>query len=70
MTTFVIRSSIDRRRQLQRRVLTRILSTLAIWHERILQRRQLAQLSDYQLHDIGLSRSQVFHEIEKPFWRV
>jgi uncharacterized protein YjiS (DUF1127 family) len=50
--------------------MARILGVLATWHDRNVQRRTLAGLSDYQLHDIGLSRSQVFYEIEKPFWRV
>jgi uncharacterized protein YjiS (DUF1127 family) len=70
VTTFVIRSTIDRRPKQQPGLLARILEMLAIWHDRSVQRRTLAGLSDYQLHDMGLSRSQVFHEIEKPFWRV
>ena len=70
MTTFVIRSAIDRRPKPQPGWLARVLGVLATWHDRNVQRRTLAGLSDYQLHDIGLSRSQVFHEIEKPFWRV
>ncbi len=70
MTTFVIRSTIDRRQPRSMGFFARILETLATWHDRSVQRRTLAGLSDYQLHDMGLSRSQVFHEIEKPFWRV
>jgi uncharacterized protein YjiS (DUF1127 family) len=71
MTTIVIRSTIDRRRNKRRlRLVTRILEVLATWHDRSVQRRSLGSLSDYQLHDMGLSRSQIFHEIEKPFWRV
>ena len=71
MTTIVIRSTIDRRRNKQRPgFVARILGVLAAWHDRSVQRRTLAGLSDYQLHDMGLSRSQVFYEIEKPFWRV
>ena len=70
MTTFVIRSTVDRRLKPQSGLLARILEMLATWHDRSVQRRTLAGLSDYQLHDMGLSRSQVFHEIEKPFWRV
>jgi uncharacterized protein YjiS (DUF1127 family) len=46
------------------------METLTVWRERNSQRRALASLSEYQLHDIGLSRSQVSYEIEKPFWRV
>jgi len=70
MTTFVIRSAIDRGPKPQPGLLARVLGVLAAWHARNVQRRTLAGLSDYQLHDISLSRSQVFYEIEKPFWRV
>ena len=71
MTTIVIRSSIDRRQNKQRSgLVARILAVFAAWHDRSVQRRMLAGLSEYQLHDIGLSRSQVSYEIEKPFWRV
>ena len=70
MTTFVIRSSIDRRPKRQQGLLARVMEMLTLWRERSAQRQALASLSEYQLHDIGLSRSQVFHEIEKPFWRV
>ena len=71
MTTIVIRSTVDRRQQRPRAgLVARILEILTTWHDRSLQRRTLAGLSDYQLHDMGLSRSQVFYEIEKPFWRV
>ena len=70
MTTFVIRSTVDRRPKPQSGLMARILEILASWHDRSVQRRTLAGLSDYQLHDMGMSRSQVFHEIKKPFWRV
>jgi uncharacterized protein YjiS (DUF1127 family) len=39
------------------------------WLERVRQRRQLAQLSDHMLKDIGLSRADVEVELSKPFWR-
>jgi uncharacterized protein YjiS (DUF1127 family) len=71
MTTIVIRSTIERRQNKQRSgLIARVLEVLATWHDRSVQRRTLGGLSDYQLHDMGLSRSQVFYEIEKPFWRV
>lgn len=71
MTTIVIRSTIDRcQRKQSSGLIVRILEVLATWHDRSVQRRALGGLSDYQLHDMGLSRSQVFYEIEKPFWRV
>lgn len=39
------------------------------WIERGRQRRQLAELNDAALKDIGLFRADVRMEIEKPFWR-
>ena len=33
-------------------------------------RRELAQWTDRDLHDVGLSRSDVLFETEKPFWRA
>jgi uncharacterized protein YjiS (DUF1127 family) len=40
------------------------------WHERARQRRQLQQLSEHMLKDIGLSRADAAAEISKPFWRA
>lgn len=34
------------------------------------QRRQLAQLSDAQLKDIGISRADAEREVTQPFWRL
>jgi uncharacterized protein YjiS (DUF1127 family) len=48
----------------------RALQQLHIWHLRSLQRSELARWSEYDLHDIGLSRSEVASEIDKPFWRA
>jgi uncharacterized protein YjiS (DUF1127 family) len=44
--------------------------TLHIWRERRRQRRELARWSDRDLHDVGLSWSDVVREAEKPFWRA
>ena len=33
-------------------------------------RRELAQWSERELHDIGISWSDVAYEAEKPFWRA
>jgi uncharacterized protein YjiS (DUF1127 family) len=44
--------------------------TLHVWRERQLQRRQLAKLSERDLHDIGLSWSDIAFEAKKPFWRA
>lgn len=44
--------------------------TLHVWRERVRQRRELARWSDRDLHDVGLSWSDIAHEAEKPFWRA
>jgi uncharacterized protein YjiS (DUF1127 family) len=44
--------------------------TLHVWRERQRQRRELAQWTNRDLHDIGLSWSDVASEAEKPFWRA
>jgi uncharacterized protein YjiS (DUF1127 family) len=38
--------------------------------ERSRQRRQLAELDDYMLRDIGLSRADVASESRKHFWQL
>jgi uncharacterized protein YjiS (DUF1127 family) len=40
------------------------------WRDRSRQRHELAQWTDRDLHDIGLSWSDIVHEAEKPFWRA
>ena len=44
--------------------------TLHTWRDRVRQRRELAQWTDRDLHDVGLSWSDIVHEVEKPFWRA
>ncbi len=44
--------------------------TLALWHERDRQRRQLASLDGRFLRDIGISSSDAAYEANKPFWRA
>ena len=44
--------------------------TVHVWRDRQRQRRELAQWTDRDLHDIGLSWSDIAHEAEKPFWRA
>jgi len=40
-----------------------------VWRERSCQRRELGQLSSYQLKDIGVNREDVINEASKPFWK-
>ena len=44
--------------------------TLRVWRERVRQRRELTHWTNRDLHDIGLSWSDVVREAEKPFWRA
>lgn len=46
-----------------------LLEILLAWHDRAAQRLRLAQLDDFALKDMGLSRADVEHETQKPFWR-
>jgi uncharacterized protein YjiS (DUF1127 family) len=50
--------------------LSRLAETLHVWRKRYQSRRELAKWSDRELHDIGISWSDVAHEAEKPFWRA
>jgi uncharacterized protein YjiS (DUF1127 family) len=47
-----------------------ISETVHVWRERQRARQQLAQLSARDLHDVGLSWSDIAYEAEKPFWRA
>jgi uncharacterized protein YjiS (DUF1127 family) len=44
--------------------------TIQIWRERRRQRLELTQWTARDLHDVGLSWSDIVHEAEKPFWRA
>ncbi len=50
-------------------VLDRLIETPIAWLERIRERQQLAGLNDDMLKDIGVTRADVEHVVEKPFWR-
>ena len=51
-------------------IFNQLVETLHVWRQRYRSRRELAQWSDRELHDIGISWSDVAHEAEKPFWRA
>ena len=51
-------------------IFARIGETLHVWRKRRLDRRQLAELGPRDLHDVGLSWSDIVYEAEKPFWRA
>ncbi|MBK3661125.1 DUF1127 domain-containing protein [Bradyrhizobium diazoefficiens] len=44
--------------------------TLHIWQERYRTRRELTNWTARDLHDVGLSWSDIALEAEKPFWRA
>jgi uncharacterized protein YjiS (DUF1127 family) len=63
---------LQRRRPLQDSALaiaTSILMLLQLWRERRRMRRELATMSDRELHDIGVCRAEVADEISRSFWR-
>lgn len=47
----------------------RICDTLAVWHSRAQSRRELAELDERFLKDIGTDHFQANQEVRKPFWR-
>jgi uncharacterized protein YjiS (DUF1127 family) len=46
-----------------------VITRISTWRARVRLRRQLALLSDRELRDIGICRSEIAHEASKPFWR-
>lgn len=50
--------------------LSQLAETLHVWRQRYQSRRELASWSDRELHDIGISWSDVAYEADKPFWRA
>ena len=51
-------------------VLTKASEVVHTWHKRYRTRQELAQWTDRELHDVGLSRGDIVFETEKPFWRA
>jgi uncharacterized protein YjiS (DUF1127 family) len=52
-----------------REVLSRIFALLREWRRRSRSRVELATLDDRMLRDIGVTRVEIWREIDKPFWR-
>ncbi len=50
--------------------LARAAALLGLWRDRARTRSVLQRMSELDLHDIGLSRSQIIQEMNKPFWRA
>jgi uncharacterized protein YjiS (DUF1127 family) len=53
-----------------RHVLSLIRDTLRQWRRCRRERAELARLDDRMLRDIGITRGDVWQEINKPFWRT
>jgi uncharacterized protein YjiS (DUF1127 family) len=47
-----------------------ILAAVRLWRERSRTRRQLAAMSERELQDMGICRSEIADEIAHPFWRA
>ncbi|WP_437879732.1 DUF1127 domain-containing protein [Pseudomonas sp. LRF_L74] len=47
----------------------RLFALLLTWHQRARTRRQLAELSEQHLADVGISLADRHTELDKPFWR-
>ncbi len=45
------------------------LTMLEMWGHRTKTRKQLAEMPAHLLHDIGLSESDRYQEVCKPFWK-
>jgi uncharacterized protein YjiS (DUF1127 family) len=43
---------------------------LHVWRERFVQRHELMQWTQRDMHDAGMSRGEVLYEAGKPFWRA
>jgi uncharacterized protein YjiS (DUF1127 family) len=67
MSTFTHESMINRHGP---GLFAQLSETFHIWRQRQRDRRQLAELTPRDLHDVGLSWSDVVYEAEKPFWRA
>jgi uncharacterized protein YjiS (DUF1127 family) len=51
-------------------LMARLGAQIRLWANRWQQRRELTHWSERDLHDVGLSWSDVVREAEKPFWRA
>ena len=56
-------------RSLFRPALSRIFAALQEWRRRCRDRAELARFDERMLSDIGITRADVWREINKPFWR-
>lgn len=50
-------------------LLAKVPAAIRLWRQRIRDREVLAGLSELELRDLRFSRSEIAHEVRKPFWR-
>jgi uncharacterized protein YjiS (DUF1127 family) len=67
MSTYTHESMINHHGQ---GVLSQLAETFHVWRRRYQSRKELAGWSERELHDIGVSWSDIAYETEKPFWRA
>ncbi|MFZ0487993.1 MAG: DUF1127 domain-containing protein [Arenicellales bacterium] len=46
----------------------RAMDRLSEWHKRAVERRELLEMPEHLLKDIGISRLDAYREYRKPFW--
>jgi uncharacterized protein YjiS (DUF1127 family) len=51
-------------------LLAQLREILHVWRQRYQSRQELTQWTDRDLHDVGLSWSDIADEAAKPFWRA
>jgi len=47
----------------------RAFATVQLWHRRSVERRQLAELDEHMLKDIGITHADALYLSSKPFWK-
>jgi uncharacterized protein YjiS (DUF1127 family) len=65
----VARPAREANRRIGAGLVPRLASIIRLWRRRAQESRQLLALSDTDLRDTGLSRSDAWREASKPFWR-
>jgi uncharacterized protein YjiS (DUF1127 family) len=50
-------------------LIPRLTGVLRSWRRQALEREELAKMSRYELHEIGISLADRWTETHKPFWR-
>lgn len=65
---YAIAPALPRSRQGSKGLFARLWMQVKRWNQLAAQRRYLASMPDATLKDLGLSRSDVEQEVQRPFW--